>query len=247
MFEASYPIPYAGIGPDGRMKLPVLLDILQDMADRDAGRMAMTVSDLLPLGVSWVLRQYSLTMTRYPESGRTLTVKTWHEPHRNLYSNRAFSVWDEEGPVAEAWTSWILIDIERMRPLRLDRYATERYKDEIHPVSGDLLKIPAPDEWTREASFSVRRWDLDRNGHVNNAVYFSWAVEGLPDLLADSSVLRRVDGEFLRSTERKGEITVRSAPLKEEEGAYCSSICGADGEEKARFRTWWLKNQQPLP
>ena len=42
MFEASYPIPYSGIGPDGRMKLPVLLDILQDIADRDAGRMAMT-------------------------------------------------------------------------------------------------------------------------------------------------------------------------------------------------------------
>lgn len=243
MFEAIYPIPYSGIGPDGRMKLPVLLDILQDMADRDAGRMGMTVSDLLPLGVSWVLRQYSLSMIRYPESGRTLTVKTWHEPHRNLYSNRAFSVEDEEGPVAEAWTSWILIDIEKMRPLRLDRYATERYISEIRPVPGDLLKIPSLGAWTSEALFSVRRWDLDRNAHVNNAVYFSWAVEGLPDSLTDSSTLRRIEGEFLRSTERNGDITARSAPLKEAEGAYSSLICGADGEEKARFLTFWLKNQ----
>ena len=239
MFEASYPIPYAGIGPDGRMKLPVLLDILQDMADRDAGRMGMTVSDLLPLGVSWVLRQYSLSLTRYPESGRTLTVKTWHEPHRNLYSNRAFSVWDEEGPVAEAWTSWILIDIERMRPLRLDRYATERYISEIRPVPGDLLKIPSLGGWTSEATFSVRRWDLDRNAHVNNAVYFSWAVEGLPDSLADSSTLGRIDGEFLRSTDRNGNITVRVASRDGEEGVYCSSISGPDGEEKARFLTYW--------
>lgn len=239
MFEASYPIPYAGVGPDGRMKLPVLLDILQDMADRDAGRMAMTVSDLLPLGVSWVLRQYSLTMTRYPESGRTLTVKTWHEPHRNLYSNRAFSVWDEEGPVAEAWTSWILIDVEKKRPLRLDRYSTERYTSEIHPVPGDLLKIPSPEEWTFEALFSVRRWDLDRNGHVNNAVYFSWAVEGLPDSVADSSTLRRIDGEFLMPAERGEMIAAKSAPCDEEKETWCSSLRGFEGDEKARFLTSW--------
>ncbi len=239
MFEASYPIPYSGIGPDGRMKLPVLLDILQDMADRDAGRMSMTVSDLLPRGVSWVLRQYSLSMVRYPESGRTLTVKTWHEPHRNLYSNRAFSVRDEDGPVAEAWTSWILIDVEKKRPLRLDRYATERYICEIRPVSGDLLKIPSLGEWTSEALFSVRRWDLDRNGHVNNAIYFSWAVEGLPDSVADSSTLRRVDGEFLKPTERGGMISAKSASLKGEEGAWCSSLQGSEGDEKARFLTYW--------
>ena len=239
MFEASYPIPYAGIGPDGRMKLPVLLDILQDMADKDAGRMGMTVSDLLPLGVSWVLRQYSLSLARYPESARTLTVKTWHEPHRNLYSNRAFSVWDEEGPVAEAWTSWILIDMKKMRPLRLDRYATELYIKESRPVEGDLLTFPPLQEWAREVFFSVRRWDLDRNAHVNNAVYFSWAVEGLPDSFVDSSTLRRVDCEFLRPTERNGDITVRSAPGNGEERTYISSICGADGEEKARFLTYW--------
>lgn len=229
MFEAPYPIPYSGIGPDGRIKLPVLLDILQDMADRDAGRMAMTVSDLLPRGVSWVLRQYSLSIVRYPESGRTLTVKTWHEPHRNLYSNRAFSVRDEEGPVAEAWTSWILIDIEKKRPLRLDRYATERYVSEIRPVPGELLKIPSLGEWTSEVLFSVRRWDLDRNGHVNNAVYFSWAVEGLPDSIAGSSILRRVDGEFLRPTERGGMIIVRSAPLVGDENVWCSSLQGSGG------------------
>ena len=239
MYEASYPIPYSGIGPDGRMKLPVLLDILQDMADRDAGRMSMTVSDLLPRGVSWVLRQYSLSMARYPESGRTLTVKTWHEPHRNLYSNRAFSVWDEEGPVAEAWTSWILIDIEKKRPLRLDRYATERYISEIRPVPGDLLKIPSLGEWTSEALFSVRRWDLDRNGHVNNAVYFCWAVEGLPDSIADSSILRRVDCEFLIPTERGGVIAIKSAPLVGEKNVWCSSLQGPEGDAKARFLTFW--------
>jgi acyl-CoA thioesterase FadM len=139
MFEASYSIPYAGIGPDGRMKLPVLLDILQDMADRDARRMSMTVSDLLPKGISWVLRRYTVSVERYPEYESTLTVKTWHGPRRNLHSMRAFSVWDERGPVASADTSWILIDLERGRPLRLDRHATPRDVEESLPVTAEFL------------------------------------------------------------------------------------------------------------
>ncbi|TDY61669.1 acyl-ACP thioesterase [Aminivibrio pyruvatiphilus] len=243
MFEAPYSIPYAGIGPDGRMKLPVLLDILQDMADRDAHRMAMTVSDLLPKGVSWVLRRYRVTMERYPEYESTLTVKTWHEPRRNLHSLRAFSVTDENGPVASAETSWILIDLERGRPLRLDRHATPRYVEESRPVTAEFPDLPSPDNWEDERPFSVRRWDLDRNNHVNNAVYFSWAAEAVPEETAKDCSLVRVDAEYLRPTEGRGDIRVRTArhAAPGAERVYVHSIVGPDGDEKARFITCWKR------
>ena len=157
MFEASYSIPYAGIGPNGRMKLPVLLDILQDMADRDARRMSMTVSDLLPKGISWVLRRYRVSMERYPEYESTLTVKTWHGPIRNLHSVRAFTVRDEKGPVASADTSWILIDLERGRPLRLDRHTTDFYVKESCPMDAEFPEIPVVPDLADERPFSVRR------------------------------------------------------------------------------------------
>ncbi|NCB14820.1 MAG: hypothetical protein EOM65_01440 [Synergistales bacterium] len=243
MFEASYSIPYAGIGPDGRMKLPVLLDILQDMADRDARRMSMTVSDLLPKGISWVLRRYTVSVERYPEYESTLTVKTWHGPRRNLHSMRAFSVWDERGPVASADTSWILIDLERGRPLRLDRHATTRYVEESLPVTAEFPDLPCPEEWEDERPFSVRRWDLDRNNHVNNAVYFSWAAEAVPEETAKDCSLVRVDAEYLRPTEGRGDIRVRTARpgVQGEEISYVHSIVGPEGDEKARVITLWRK------
>ncbi len=245
MFEATYPIPYAGMGPDGSMKLPVLLDALQDMADRDAKRMSMTVSDLLPRGISWVLRQYSISVDRYPEFGSDFTIRTWHGPVRNLHSVRSFSVWDEKGPVASADTSWILIELEKGRPLRLDRHSTPLYVEESRPMEAKFPPIPTLDEWDYERPFSVRRWDLDRNNHVNNAVYFSWAAESVPGKTAAEADLVRAEAEYLRPTEGRGDIVVRTARRKFEDGVeeYIHSIIGPDGDEKARFITSWRRKQ----
>lgn len=239
LLEASYSIPYGGIGPDGRMKLPVLLDVLQDMADRDAARMSMTVSDLIEKGVSWVLRRYRVTVRRYPLHESILSVRTWHGPVRNLYSLRAFHVEDQYGDVADAETSWILIDTAKGRPLRLDRHSTPFYVAESVPMSMDLPPLPEVTEWREERSFSVRRWDLDRNNHVNNAVYFAWAVEAVPEDVASSRTLRRVEGEYYRPTEGRGDIRVRTCLSGAGRGIFRHSIVGPEGDEKARFLTEW--------
>lgn len=243
MLEAKYSIPYAGIGPEGVMKLPVLLDILQDMADRDARRMSMTVADLLPMGISWVLRQYRVSVDRYPDYESELSVRTWHEPRRNLRSMRVFRVTDEEGSVASAWTSWILIDVARGRPLRLDRHSTPLYTEEARPIDDPEVVLPLVESFDHERSFSVRRWDLDRNAHVNNAVYFSWAVESAPDSLADEYETARVECEYLKPVGMDGDIVVRTAALDPEGGSprLYQSILGPDGEARAAFVTWWRK------
>ena len=245
VFEAEYSIPYAGIGPDGAMKLPVLLDILQDMADRDAHRMSMTVADLLPRGLSWVLRQYRVVVDRYPGHESLLNVSTRHGPRRNLHSIRTFEVRDAAGPVASAWTSWILIDTLRGRPLRLDRHTTEVYTREAYPMDGDAPSLPVVEEFAYDTFFSVRRWDLDRNAHVNNAVYFSWAVESAPDTVAAEYELVKVEAEYLKPVEKNGDVRVRTAFLPDVQGekGFFHSIDGPDGESKAHFATWWRKRK----
>lgn len=246
VFEAEYSMPYAGIGPDGAMKLPVLLDILQDMADRDAHRMSMSVPDLLPRGLSWVLRQYRVVVDRYPGYESVLKVSTRHGPRRNLHSIRTFEVRDAAGPVASAWTSWILIDTARGRPLRLDRHTTEVYTREACPMDGDAPSFPVVEEFAYDTFFPVRRWDLDRNAHVNNAVYFSWAVESAPDAVAAEYELRKVEAEYLKPVEKKGDVRVRTAllPGLQGEKGFFHLIDGPDGESKAHFATWWGKRKE---
>jgi acyl-ACP thioesterase len=241
VLEATLQIPYAGIGPDGRMKFPVLLDIFQDMADRDARRMDMSVANLLPRGVSWVLRRYSIRVDRYPVHGRELHVTTWHEPHRNLYSMRAFEMRDDDGTFATALTCWILIDVGRGRPIRLDRCSTPLYVSEARPVAGDLPDLPPFDGEDFEVPFRIREWDLDLNGHVNNAVYFAWAAEAVPDGVLRGRAISHVEAEFLRPTEGRGLVSVRTQTMESPSGvrSYLHSVLGADGAERARLFTEW--------
>lgn len=241
VLEATFPIPYAGLGPDGRVKFPVLLDLFQNMADLDARSMDMSVSNLLPRGVSWVLRRYRIRVGRYPGEGAPLHVRTWHEPHKNLYSMRAFEMRDDDGPVASALSCWILIDIARGRPIRLDRCATDLYNSTARPVEEDLPDMPAFEGEDFEVPFRIRAWDLDMNGHVNNAVYFAWAAEAVPDDVQRDGSIACVEAEFLKPTEGRGLVRVRTQGM-EADGTcrrYLHSIVGTDDVERARLITAW--------
>ena len=110
-------------------------------------------------------------------------------------------------------------------------------------MDGDFPDIPAVPDMADERPFSVRRWDLDRNNHVNNAVYFSWAAETVPEETALNCSLVRVDGEYLRPTEGRGDIRVRTSRQEDLDGfaRFLHSIVGPEGDEKARFITCWKR------
>jgi acyl-ACP thioesterase len=110
-------------------------------------------------------------------------------------------------------------------------------------MDGDFPDIPAVPDMADERPFSVRRWDLDRNNHVNNAVYFSWAAETGPEETALTCSLVRVDGEYLRPTEGRGDIRVRTSRQEDLDGfaRFLHSIVGPEGDEKARFITCWKR------
>jgi len=76
---------------------------------------------------------------------------------------------------------------------------------------------------------------------VNNAVYFSWAIESVPDEVADVFEPALVEAEYLKPVEKNGDVRVRTAPLpaEEEMRSFFHSIVGPDGEVKANFATRW--------
>ncbi len=76
-------------------------------------------------------------------------------------------------------------------------------------MDGDFPDIPVPD-MADERPSPCRRWDLDRNNHVNNAVYFSGLPRRFPKKQPTCSLVR-VDGEYLRPTEGRGDIRVRTS------------------------------------
>ena len=244
MFERTFHVPYYGLAPNGRLKSGELLQFFQEAAALHADSVGIGVSDLLPHGRTWVLRRYRVQVNRWPGLG-DLTVRTWFEPQRNLVSVRRFSLHDETGAaLADAWSGWIVVDLEKGRPVRLDRALPDAYFAATDPTGEPLdAAIDAVgEEADRTCEFQVRWHELDLNGHTNHTVYFDWAIESLPDDILLRRVPTMFDAEYLASAKRE-DIVVRTRKISEEADSAVrfahSVVIRRSGTEAARLATTW--------
>ena len=243
MTELENSIPFSGIDPRGRVKFSVLLEMFQEMADVDASKFGLSVSQMMERGISWVLHKYRIELEKYPtkESG-ALTIKTYAEPYRNLFSLRSFKLRDAHGAfVGSAYTWWVLVDFAKMRPLRLDR--CELMKPFMTPLTDELpedVKIPAVEAPSIEELWKVRWNDLDVNDHTNHTVYFSWALDSVPDEVPEKMSPLFVEGEFLHPIPRtRVRCLTQELPAGGCRSFLHSLRHGGDDAEYARIFSRW--------
>ena len=75
----------------------------------------------------------------------------------------------------------------RRRPVRLAGVLPDYLLEPRRAIADDFPPLPRAEAPEREVRFKVRRSDLDMNRHVNNAVYVGWALESVPEQVAEAS------------------------------------------------------------
>lgn len=250
MFEKKFRVPYYGLDANDHVKTGLLLQFFQEAAALHASTVKIGVGDLLEHGITWVLRRYRVRIHSTPGLG-DLTVRTWFEPKRNLMSVREFEIRDTaDNVVADAWSSWIVVDLEKGRPVRLDRALPDSYFAATDPTgepASDHVRFPDNadknfDIFDQERTFRVRWQELDLNGHTNHTVYFEWAMETLPDGILGEKRPLQLDAEYLHSARRE-EVICRTKKISEdfsEPLTFAHSIIIKEtGIEAARLETRW--------
>lgn len=237
MYESSFHVPYYGLAPSGAVKQRALLEMIQEAASLHASSLGVGVGDLLARGLTWVLRSYRLEISE-PPAARELLVRTWYEPYRDLFSTREFSVHAQDGSLlASAWSSWILLDVARAKPVRLSRGLPEIYFASAEPT-GERHDAHLPDvaAHEHEASFDVRGAELDINGHTNNTVFLEWAAETLPAEQTERGA-SLLEIEYLLPVAR-GRVVCRAQRIGASSFAH-AIVIASTGELAARAVTEW--------
>ena len=243
MTELELPLPYSGVDPKGRVKFSVLLEMFQQMADVDASKYGLSVHQTLKRNITWVLRKYRVELESYPtqESG-ALCVKTYAEPYRNLFSLRSFKLRDSRAKfIGSAYTWWVLLDFARQRPIRLDKLdLAKALWEEATGEFPDDVKIPEVTAPTIEEMWKVRWQDLDMNNHTNHTVYFSWALDTVPEEVPATMEPAFVEAEFLHPIPRT-RVRCLTQEVETEKGrAFLHSIRHLEDEtEYAKFYSRW--------
>lgn len=235
-------VPFSGIDPRGKVKFGVLLEMFQEMADVDASKFGLSVRQTLDDRITWVLRSYRVDIKRYPDKyDNALKIKTWHEPYHNLFSLRTFEfrVGEEYLGVASTW--WVLLDLNKMRPLRLDRSGIyNNDADKILTAMPPEVKVQRLLTPQIEERWKVRWQDLDVNAHTNHAVYFGWALDTVPSEVPETMSPMLVEGEFLHSVPRT-MVKAQTEEITGESGRlFLHSLKTIDGKlEYAKLKSTW--------
>lgn len=145
--------------------------------------------NLLKNNLAWMLYMWKLKIDKYPLHNTKVFVQTWSSEINKFFAFREFEMRDENGNIiAQATTTWILVDILKKKPTRIESKYIQYYKPNGIKLIKDNknLKYMKEEDFTQLDKFYPLDLDLDYNNHVNNLSYIKW-------------ILDRIDIEYLRN------------------------------------------------
>lgn len=241
--EAEYLIRTYDIDSRKIATLPALVRLMQEAAMEQVLSLGISVWDLEPHGISWILMRNHLQVIRFPKLGEKIRVRTHPSGFERVYTYRDFRIFDEAGEqIASSSTAWLLMNTNTRRLTRIPPFILKLENrlpsaDTYLPrVSTKMDKEMTEIQW--EKSFRVNWHDLDFNEHLNNTYYIQWMLESLPQ-----GVLRQkqlVDMQVQYQAEALLGERVVSQCFEREPGHYQHRLVKEeDGKELAYLSTIW--------
>lgn len=198
-------------------RLAFYFQIIQEAAGAHAASRGYSLPEMNKEGKTWVITRIRMEVFRYTRWPEVLKVETWAQDPIRLHIPRVVRAFDTEGNLLFiAKTHWAILDLERNRPCRpkdmsfrigippkddsehsLDMHLENNH----HGEDADLhqLTVHSP---------RITYLDTDRNQHVNNISYLSWALESLPSSFRNRLKVAEVDVSYLRQTFLEDTIVV---------------------------------------
>lgn len=122
-------------------------------------------------------------INRYPRSHEKIKIKTWASGFKNINAFREFEVYCQGEKVIEASAIFLLIDVEKRKPIKIPEDLAEIYGNNGNRIFKSIERVNEPSELeiTNRFSYKILRRDLDFNNHVNNSVYLELIYEAVTD------------------------------------------------------------------
>ena len=183
VFEFQTPIRYSECDHRGRVTLPALINCFQDCCTFQSELVGMEVERLRERRLGWVLTHWHMAIDRYPAFAEMVTVGTHASSFKSVKAQRFFYMKDEGGEcVVRGSSTWALMDLSAMRPLRLTSEFTEPYGvcEPTFSMPSEERRIALLDDMEPARPIEVLRAHIDTNEHVNNCQYVQMALDLLP-------------------------------------------------------------------
>ncbi len=133
---------------------------------------------------AWILSDWKIKVLDRPKYGEKLTVETWRRDSKAYHTYRDFRIVDSKGEIKVIGSSkWVMFNFKEMKIVKIENELKKwKQTEEEESVfeEGQIKKIKIPEEYEKVIKYTVKRKDIDVNGHMHNLDYLDLAYEVLP-------------------------------------------------------------------
>ncbi|MEU6559054.1 acyl-[acyl-carrier-protein] thioesterase [Nocardia nova] len=207
-FHEQWPVRLGDTDGDARLRLDAVARYLQDI-----GYDHLKVVDEGDRHQGWIVRRTVIDVLRPIEFGDQVHLRRWPSALSNRWCNMRIQVRSELGGLIEAEMFLIHVDIAAGRPARM----SERFMAPMLAATTEhrLRWRPALREQAAAAEprpFPLRVTDVDRYGHVNNAVHWEAIEEACARFPGVTASPYRVILEHAGPVMGTDEVRIRAWP-----------------------------------
>ncbi len=230
------------IDPQKRIAPAALVRLMQEASMQHVLKLKLSVWDLEPQGISWVLMRQQVRIHRLPLLGETIEVLTHPSGFERVFTHRDYRVFDGNGAeIAHASTTWLLMQTAARRMARIPPEMLA-YNDLLPPASSCLPRaqsqLPAFEEANFTKKFSVNWFDLDFNFHLTNSKYVEWMLASADEIMLRHGHLKEIivfyNAEAVLNDEVESQTCLLDAHTRRHR-----LVRLADGKELATGQSLW--------
>jgi medium-chain acyl-[acyl-carrier-protein] hydrolase len=230
IWQETFPVRFGAIDRSDRLTLDAIFQFFQEAAICHAENLNVGREDMLRTGQIWILSRMSVIVKRRPKYFENITVRSWPRGGEKLFAVRDYDIRDKDDiPVVCARSGWIVLDVEKRRPIRpqslMDNLPQNEGENALSPEDNAIIALEERANLQKAACRKANYTDLDFNGHVNNVRYIQWIEDALEPRLLENADMMRLDINYLNEILGGEDIDIMSAKI--ENATCCDATCAA--------------------
>jgi len=221
-----------------------LINQMNEAALENVIDLKVSVWDLEPHHISWVLMRKYTHIHRLPILGETIKIITYPAGFERVFTYRDYKIYSETDELlAESSSTWLLMDTQtremaKIPPFILDFQQKMPAKEFC--LSRPTFRLPKLNQIDNEVHYTVGWHQIDFNQHLNNLFYVQWMLEALPD--ATLTQYEMTNFEIQYRTEARWKEAVSSQVQQLDQTTFLHKLIRkSDGKELAMAKTSWKK------
>jgi len=248
LWQETFPVRFGSIDRSDRLTLDAVFQFFQEAAISHAENLGVGREDMARSRQAWILSRISVQVDRRPEYYETITVRTWPRDAEKLFAIRDYDIRDaKDVPVVRARSGWIIVDMEKRRPLRPQSIMDTMPKNEgLDALPSGPVSLTTRNDLRKTGERAALYTDVDYNGHVNNVRYIQWIEDAVDSGVLEKADKMRLDINYLNEI-LPGETTeIWSAPIQDDGTPNAAAAFAFEGRNagtgqaafRAELRLW---------